>query len=104
MPSLSIDAVTKQFGTRKVLDAVSLEIQDREFISIVGPSGCGKTTLLRVVAGLEEVDRGTIRVGEEEVQSLPPRERDVAMVFQGESLYPPSERGGQSGLSLADAW
>src|SRR5207249_6669688 len=66
----------------------SLEIADGELVVFVGPSGCGKTTALRMVAGLEEITSGTIRIGERVVNRLPPRERDVAMVFQNYALYP----------------
>src|SRR5438874_1069116 len=74
-------------GTEAVKD-LSLEIADGELVVFVGPSGCGKTTALRMVAGLEEITSGTIRIGERVVNHLPPRERDVAMVFQNYALYP----------------
>lgn len=86
---LELKNLTKRFGksTLAVSD-VCLASRDREFISIVGPSGCGKTTLLRIIAGLEKADSGSVLVGDRVVTSLAPRARDVAMVFQGESLYP----------------
>ncbi len=74
-------------GTRAVTD-LDLEIDDGEFVVFVGPSGCGKTTALRMVAGLEEVTDGELRIGERVVNDLAPQERDVAMVFQNYALYP----------------
>jgi multiple sugar transport system ATP-binding protein len=87
--SVDFDGVNKVFddGTRAV-DDLSLEIADGEFMVLVGPSGCGKTTALRMVAGLEHVSGGEIRIGGEPVHDLPPRRRDVAMVFQNYALYP----------------
>ena len=74
-------------GTRAVND-LSLEIDDGEFMVLVGPSGCGKTTALRMVAGLEEVSEGVLRIGERVVNHMPSRDRDIAMVFQSYALYP----------------
>src|ERR1043166_7414146 len=89
MAEVALDQVVKVYpdGTTAVKE-VSLEIPDGELMVFVGPSGCGKTTLLRMVAGLEEISAGTIRIGERVVNKLPPRERDVAMVFQNYALYP----------------
>jgi multiple sugar transport system ATP-binding protein len=89
MASVTLEEVAKVYpdGTPAVKE-VSLEIADGELVVFVGPSGCGKTTLLRMVAGLEEISSGTIRIGERVVNRLPPRERDVAMVFQNYALYP----------------
>src|SRR6266850_3065844 len=70
------------------VDALDLEIADGEFLVLVGPSGSGKTTALRMLAGLEEVDAGTIFIGDRDVTDLPPKRRDVAMVFQNYALYP----------------
>src|SRR6476659_9402478 len=70
------------------VDALTLEIEDGEFLVLVGPSGSGKTTALRMLAGLEEVDAGTIFIGDRDVTDLPPKRRDVAMVFQNYALYP----------------
>src|SRR5665811_2582080 len=67
---------------------VSLEIQDREFVVLVGPSGCGKSTTLRMIAGLEEISRGDIYIGDRRVNDVPPKDRDIAMVFQNYALYP----------------
>jgi multiple sugar transport system ATP-binding protein len=86
--AISLDGITKTFGAAVALDGVSLEVADGELLVLLGPSGCGKSTLLRVIAGLTDPDRGRVRVGGQNVTSLPPRERDVAMVFQGYALYP----------------
>ena len=75
-------------GGVKAVDAFNLEIADGEFIVLVGPSGCGKSTTLRMVAGLEEISGGTIRIGERVVNEVPPKDRDIAMVFQNYALYP----------------
>jgi multiple sugar transport system ATP-binding protein len=84
-----LDRVTKRFGGETTaVDDVSLEIASGEFLVLVGPSGCGKSTLLRMIAGLEEVTDGTIHIGGRDVTELPPRSRDVAMVFQTYALYP----------------
>src|ERR671937_1345454 len=89
MAKITIDGVTKVFGGGVVaVDNVSLEIGDGEFMVLVGPSGCGKTTLLRIVAGLEEVTDGEVLIGDTLVTDMPPRDRDVAMVFQNYALYP----------------
>ncbi len=85
---IRLDGVTKTFGAVRAVDDVSLEIRDGEFLVLVGPSGCGKSTLLRMIAGLEESSEGEIRIGERDVTDLPPRSRDIAMVFQSYALYP----------------
>ncbi len=89
MAEIVMDEVSKVFadGTRAVSD-LELEIDDGEFIVLVGPSGCGKTTALRMVAGLEAISQGTIRIGDRVVNDVPPKERDIAMVFQNYALYP----------------
>src|SRR6185503_11117604 len=89
MADVSIRALNKKYdnGFHAVKD-VNLEIRDKEFLVLVGPSGCGKTTTLRMVAGLEEITSGEIRIGEEVVNELPPMDRDIAMVFQNYALYP----------------
>jgi multiple sugar transport system ATP-binding protein len=74
-------------GTRAVSD-LNLEAQDGEFMVLVGPSGCGKTTALRMVAGLEDISEGEIKIGERVVNQVPSRDRDIAMVFQSYALYP----------------
>ena len=86
---IRLDQVTKEFaGGVRAVDGVSLTIASGEFMVLVGPSGCGKTTLLRMLAGLEEVSEGEIWIGEREVSRLAPRDRDIAMVFQNYALYP----------------
>ncbi len=89
MASISIEKLSKIYpdGTHAVR-GVDLEIEDGRCLALVGPSGCGKTTLLRMIAGLESVTGGTLRIGDREVESLPPQERDIAMVFQNYALYP----------------
>ncbi|MGE0479502.1 MAG: ABC transporter ATP-binding protein [Phycisphaerae bacterium] len=89
MAQVSLRNVSKVFGGNvKAVDDVSLEIADREFIVLVGPSGCGKSTTLRMVAGLEEISAGEIRIGERVVNEVAPKDRDIAMVFQNYALYP----------------
>src|SRR5215212_1890109 len=75
-------------GDVAAVNDVSLEIQDREFVVLVGPSGCGKSTTLRMIAGLEEISRGDIFIGDRRVNDVPPKDRDIAMVFQSYALYP----------------
>src|SRR3989442_6368218 len=89
MAEVTFDRVSKVYadGTRAVND-VNLDIQDGEFMVLVGPSGCGKTTALRMVAGLEDISEGTLRIGERIVNHVPSRDRDIAMVFQSYALYP----------------
>jgi sn-glycerol 3-phosphate transport system ATP-binding protein/multiple sugar transport system ATP-binding protein len=84
----AVRGVTKAFGPTAVLRGVDVEIPEGAFAVLVGPSGCGKSTLLRMVAGLETADRGTIELAGRDVTALPPRDRDVAMVFQSYALYP----------------
>jgi multiple sugar transport system ATP-binding protein len=87
--SISLERVTKQFGDGiTAVNELSLEVADGEFMILVGPSGCGKTTALRMVAGLEQVTSGDIRIGDQVVNSLDPVDRDIAMVFQNYALYP----------------
>ena len=88
MGAVEIKDVTKRFGTTDVLHGVSVDIADGEFVVLVGPSGCGKSTLLRMVAGLERITSGEIWIKDRIVNDLPPKERDVAMVFQNYALYP----------------
>lgn len=88
MASITLTDLIKAYGETQVLHGVSGDIQDGEFIVIVGPSGCGKSTLLRMVAGLESVTGGDIRIGERVVNDLEPAQRDIAMVFQNYALYP----------------
>src|SRR5512144_602763 len=88
MANVSIRNVRKAFGSTEVLHGVSVEIEDGEFVVLVGPSGCGKSTLLRMIAGLENITGGEIAIGGRVVNNLPPKERDIAMVFQNYALYP----------------
>jgi multiple sugar transport system ATP-binding protein len=88
MASVEIRDVRKAYGSTQVIHGVSVDIQDGEFVILVGPSGCGKSTLLRMVAGLENITGGEIRIGPRVVNNVPPKERDIAMVFQNYALYP----------------
>jgi multiple sugar transport system ATP-binding protein len=88
MASVAIRDVRKSFGPTPVIHGVDVSIQDGEFVVLVGPSGCGKSTLLRMIAGLENITSGEISIGGRVVNNLPPKERDIAMVFQNYALYP----------------
>ena len=89
MARIVFDQVTMTYpGGVQAIDDLSLEIGDGEFMVFVGPSGCGKTTALRSIAGLEQVTSGTVAVGDRIVNDLPPKDRDIAMVFQNYALYP----------------
>src|SRR6195256_1299262 len=89
MAEISLDQVNKVYpGGVKGVDDLNLEIKDGEFMVLVGPSGCGKTTALRSIAGLEEISSGSITIGGRVVNDLPPKDRDIAMVFQNYALYP----------------
>ena len=88
MASVAIRDVRKAFGAIEVIHGVDVLIDDGEFVVLVGPSGCGKSTLLRMIAGLENITSGEIRIGERVVNRVPPKERDIAMVFQSYALYP----------------
>src|SRR3954468_14957699 len=89
MAQVLLDKVSKVYpGNVKAVDAIDLGIRDQEFVVLVGPSGCGKSTTLRMVAGLEEISDGTIRIGNRVVNDVPPKDRDIAMVFQNYALYP----------------
>src|SRR5437870_8733950 len=88
MASVTLSGVRKSFGSTEVVHGVDISIADGEFCVLVGPSGCGKSTLLRMIAGLEEISGGEVRIGERVVNNVPPKERDIAMVFQNYALYP----------------
>ncbi|TYQ26869.1 ABC transporter ATP-binding protein [Pseudanabaena sp. UWO311] len=88
MAPVRLCGITKKFGQNIVLKEIDLEVEDREFMVLVGPSGCGKSTLLRLIAGLEEVTDGSIYLGDRQINHLPPKVRDIAMVFQSYALYP----------------
>ncbi|HEY1168278.1 MAG TPA: sn-glycerol-3-phosphate ABC transporter ATP-binding protein UgpC [Candidatus Limnocylindrales bacterium] len=88
MATVTFENVSKRFGDVVAVDDLSLDIRDAEFMVFVGPSGCGKTTSLRMIAGLEEITDGTLRIGERIINDVPPKDRDIAMVFQSYALYP----------------
>ncbi len=100
MASVSLRKLEKSYGSLRIVKGVDLEIADGEFVVFVGPSGCGKSTTLRMVAGLESITGGEIRIGEALVNRLPPRERDIAMVFQDYALYPHKTVRENMGFSL----
>src|ERR1700746_1265422 len=89
MAAIELERLTKVYadGTRAV-DELDLDVEDGEFVVFVGPSGCGKTSALRMIAGLEEITAGAVRVAGEVVNALPPKARDMAMIFQNYALYP----------------
>ena len=88
MARVSVKNLVKRYGSQAAVNDVSLEIKDKEFMVLLGPSGCGKTTTLRCIAGLETPDAGEIYIGDTQVTDLPPKDRDIAMVFQSYALYP----------------
>jgi len=88
MATVSLRHLYRKFGDVTAVNDVNIEIQDKEFLVLVGPSGCGKSTTLRLVAGLEEISSGEILIGDRVVNDVPPKDRDIAMVFQSYALYP----------------
>jgi multiple sugar transport system ATP-binding protein len=100
MAAVDIRDVRKAFGAAQILHGVSIDIADGEFVILVGPSGCGKSTLLRMIAGLESVTAGEIAIGGRVVNDVPPKERDIAMVFQNYALYPHMTVADNMGFSL----
>jgi multiple sugar transport system ATP-binding protein len=88
MSEIIIESIVKKFGSFTALDNVSLSVQEHEFVVLLGPSGCGKTTLLRAIAGLGMADTGRITIGERDVTYLPPRDRNISMVFQNYAIFP----------------
>jgi multiple sugar transport system ATP-binding protein len=88
MASVTYDHITKEYGDVVAVNDLNLAIADKEFIVLVGPSGCGKTTALRMLAGLEEITKGEVKIGDRVVNDVPPKDRDIAMVFQSYALYP----------------
>ncbi|MEU4599027.1 sn-glycerol-3-phosphate ABC transporter ATP-binding protein UgpC [Nocardia sp. NPDC023988] len=105
MATVQFDGVTHRYpgSETAAVDALDLDIADGEFLVLVGPSGCGKSTSLRMLAGLESVEDGTIRIGDRDVTGLPPRARDVAMVFQSYALYPNMTVAQNMGFALRNA-
>jgi multiple sugar transport system ATP-binding protein len=100
MAEVTIRDLRKSYGALQVLHGIDLDIADGRFVVLVGPSGCGKSTLLRMIAGLEGVTSGTIRIGERVVNNLAPSERDIAMVFQNYALYPHKTVAQNMGFAL----
>jgi multiple sugar transport system ATP-binding protein len=88
MGSVRLEQVTKKYDSSVVVNDVNLTIEDKEFVVLVGPSGCGKSTTLRMIAGLEEISSGSIYIDDQLVNEVPPKDRDIAMVFQNYALYP----------------
>jgi multiple sugar transport system ATP-binding protein len=100
MATVSLQKLVKRYGNLEIVHGIDLEIADREFICLVGPSGCGKSTTLRMIAGLEEISGGDIRIGGKMVNDLPPRSRNISMVFQSYALYPHMTVRENMGFSL----
>ena len=88
MADIELKTINKYYGKTHVIKDFSLKIKDQSFTTLVGPSGCGKSTLLRMIAGLEEINSGSILINNKSVNDLPPRDRGIAMVFQSYALYP----------------
>ncbi|MFT3671209.1 ABC transporter ATP-binding protein [Aestuariivirga sp.] len=100
MASVEIRNARKTYGDLEVIHGVTVPISDGEFVALVGPSGCGKSTLLRMIAGLEDITGGEIRIGDRVVNGLPPKDRDIAMVFQTYALYPHKTVAENMGFAL----
>jgi multiple sugar transport system ATP-binding protein len=100
MAQVTIRDLRKAYGAMDVLHGVNVDIENGQFVVLVGPSGCGKSTLLRMIAGLESITSGTIRIGERVVNNLPPSDRDIAMVFQNYALYPHKTVAANMGFPL----
>ena len=88
MSNVVLKNVTKIYDKNVVINNIDLEIKDKEFVVLVGASGCGKSTILRMIAGLEEITSGEILIGDNRVNDIPPKDRDIAFVFQSYALYP----------------
>ncbi len=101
MASITLEDIGKIYpdGTRAV-GQVNLTIKDSEFLVLVGPSGCGKSTLLRMIAGLEDITEGKLSIGDRVVNDVPPKDRDIAMVFQNYALYPHINKNGLRGFEV----
>ena len=100
MSNVQVSELTKAYGSVQVMHGVSLDIEDGEFIILVGPSGCGKSTLLRMIAGLEGISGGTIKIGKNVVNDVAPKDRNIAMVFQSYALYPHKTVAQNMGFAL----
>jgi multiple sugar transport system ATP-binding protein len=100
MATVSLKKLTKRYGSMAVVNGIDLDVADREFIALVGPSGCGKSTTLRMIAGLEEISDGVVEIGGRMVNDLPPRSRNISMVFQSYALYPHMTVRENMGFSL----
>ncbi|MFT4257818.1 MAG: sn-glycerol-3-phosphate ABC transporter ATP-binding protein UgpC [Pseudoxanthomonas sp.] len=100
MATLELHNLQKRHGATTILHGLDLAVADGEFVALVGPSGCGKSTLLRLIAGLDDASAGTVRIGGRDVTRLPPKARDVAMVFQGYALYPQMTVAQNMGFAL----
>jgi multiple sugar transport system ATP-binding protein len=88
MAQIQLQDVSKRYGSVTAVDRITLSVNDKEFVVLVGPSGCGKSTTLRMIAGLENLTEGEIYIGDRNVTHVPPKDRDIAMVFQNYALYP----------------
>ena len=88
MSEININKINKYYGNNHIIKDVSLDIKSQSFTVLVGPSGCGKSTMLRMIAGLEDINSGTISIDDQVVNDLPPKQRNIAMVFQSYALYP----------------
>ena len=88
MAQVTLKKIVKRYDDTEAVRGIDLDITDREFVVLVGPSGCGKSTTLRMIAGLEDITDGTIEIGGQVVNDVPPKNRDIAMVFQNYALYP----------------
>jgi multiple sugar transport system ATP-binding protein len=100
MATVSLRNLVKRYGALEIVHGINLEVADREFIALVGPSGCGKSTTLRMIAGLEDISGGEVLIGGKVVNDLPPRSRNLAMVFQSYALYPHMTVRENMGFSL----
>ena len=100
MAPIGVIDVRKSYGALEVVHGVSIDIADGDFVILVGPSGCGKSTLLRMIAGLESITSGDIKIGDRVVNTLAPKDRDIAMVFQNYALYPHKTVAENMGFAL----
>ncbi|PWE57530.1 sugar ABC transporter ATP-binding protein [Metarhizobium album] len=100
MAQVSLKKLVKRYGALEIVHGIDLDIKDKEFIALVGPSGCGKSTTLRMIAGLEDISGGEISIGDTVVNDLPPRDRNISMVFQSYALYPHMTVRENMGFSL----